>query len=128
MDCVVDKDDVLIAVHKIHNRLGGVAEKTKTKKKTLTNRVLDAICKKKIKIKTQLSLFLSLIQSISPSPHMHICLQSKEEVSEQPLVHRGPLEFWDAEHSGTWAGTELTPLFISHGHASETQIDPQVPL
>lgn len=26
MDGVVDKDDILIAVHKIHHRLGGVAE------------------------------------------------------------------------------------------------------
>lgn len=26
VDRVVDKDDVLVAVHKIHNRLGGVAE------------------------------------------------------------------------------------------------------
>lgn len=29
MDCVVDKDDVLIAVHKIHHGLGGVAKKQK---------------------------------------------------------------------------------------------------
>lgn len=27
MDRVVDKDDILIAVYKIHHRLGGVAEK-----------------------------------------------------------------------------------------------------
>lgn len=54
---------------------------------------------------------------------MHIRLQSEKQVSEQSLVHRRPLEFWDAEHGGSWAGTELPPLLLCHGHASETQIN-----
>lgn len=59
---------------------------------------------------------------------MHICLEGKQQVSEQPLVHGRPLEFWDAEHSGAWARTELPALFLCHGHASKTQINTQVPL
>lgn len=70
----------------------------------------------------------SFFSSASPPPDVHVRLQSKEEVGEQPLVHRGPLEFWDSEHSRAGAGTELTPLLVRHGHASETQVHPQVPI
>lgn len=59
---------------------------------------------------------------------MHICLQGKQQVSEQPLVHWRPLEFWDSEHGGARAWAELTPLLLSHGHTPETQINAQVPL
>lgn len=59
---------------------------------------------------------------------MHVSLQSKQQVREQPLVHWRPLEFWDAEHGRAWAGAELPALFLCHGHAPETQVDTQVPL
>lgn len=64
----------------------------------------------------------------SPPPHMHVRLQGEQQVSEQPLVHWRPLEFWDAEHSSPWAGAELPALLLRHGHAPETQIDTKVPL
>lgn len=65
--------------------------------------------------------------SNSPPPHMHISLQGKQQVSEQSLMHGRPLEFWDAEHGGAGTGAELSPLLLRHGHASETQVDSQVP-
>lgn len=61
--------------------------------------------------------------SDSPPPCVHISLQSKEQVSEQPLVHWWPFEFWDAEHGCAWAGAKLPPLFLCHGHAPETQVN-----
>lgn len=64
----------------------------------------------------------------SPPPHMHISFQGEKQVSEQPLVHGRPLEFWDAEHGGARTGAELPALFLRHGHASETQVNTQVPL
>lgn len=54
---------------------------------------------------------------------MHVRLQGEQQVSEQPLVHRRPLELWDAEHGRAWAGAELPALLLGHGHAPETQID-----
>lgn len=64
----------------------------------------------------------------SPPPHVHVSFQGEQQVSEQPLVHGRPLEFWDAEHSGARAGAELPALLLRHRHASETQVDAQVPL
>lgn len=64
----------------------------------------------------------------SPPPHMHVSLQGEQQVSEQPLVHRGPLELWDAEHGGPWAGAELPALLLRHGHSPEAQVHTQVPL
>lgn len=59
---------------------------------------------------------------------MHISLQCEQQVSEQPLVHWRPLEFWDAEHGCAWAWAELPTLLLRHGHAPETQINTKVPL
>ena len=65
---------------------------------------------------------------ISPPPHVHVGFQGEQQVGEQPLVHGGPLEFWDTEHSGAWAGAELPALLLRHGHPPEAQVDAQVPL
>lgn len=59
---------------------------------------------------------------------MHVGLQGEQQVSEQPLVHRRPLEFWDAEHRRARAGAELPALLLRHGHAPEAQVDAEVPL
>lgn len=59
---------------------------------------------------------------------MDVTLQCKQQVSEQSLVHGWPFELWDAEHGGAWAGAELTPLFLRHGHPPEAQIHTYVPL
>lgn len=59
---------------------------------------------------------------------MYIGLQGKEQVSQQPLVHWRPLEFWDAEHGCAWARTELPTLLLGHGHAPETQVDTEIAL
>lgn len=59
---------------------------------------------------------------------MHISLQGEQQVSEQPLVHRRPLEFWDAEHGCARAGAELPALLLRHGHAPEAQVHTEVPL
>lgn len=59
---------------------------------------------------------------------MHVSLQGEQQVSEQPLVHGGPLELWDAEHGGPWAGAELAALLFCHRHAPEAQVHTQVPL
>lgn len=34
-----------------------------------------------------------------PSPHLDICLYGEEQVCEQSLVHQGPLELGNSEHS-----------------------------
>lgn len=34
-----------------------------------------------------------------PSPHLNICLYGEEQVCEQALVHQGPLELGNTEHS-----------------------------
>lgn len=36
-----------------------------------------------------------------PPPHLDICLNREEQVSEEPLVHVGPAELWDTKHGGT---------------------------
>lgn len=110
----MDEDDVLVAVHEIHHRLGGM---TRTK----INKLINTKADDKFYDKPPQT-------ANSPPPHMHVGLQSKQQVSQQPLVHWRPLEFWDAEHGGAWTGAELPPLLLRHGHASEAQIDPQVPL
>ncbi len=37
---------------------------------------------------------------LSPSPHLHIGLDRKQQVSQKALVHMRPHELWDTEHSG----------------------------
>lgn len=59
---------------------------------------------------------------------MHVSLQGKQQVSEEPLMHGGPFEFWDAEHCGARPGAELAALLLRHGHAPETQVNAQVSL
>lgn len=64
----------------------------------------------------------------SPPPHVHVSLQGEQQVSEQPLVHRRPLELRDTKHGRARARAELPTLLLRHGHAPETQIDTQVSL
>lgn len=59
---------------------------------------------------------------------MHVALQGEQQVGEKALVHGWPLEFWDAEHGGAGTGAELPSLFLGHGHATEAQINTEVPL
>lgn len=35
-----------------------------------------------------------------PPPHLDICLDGEEQVSEEALMHVGPAELWDTEHGG----------------------------
>lgn len=64
----------------------------------------------------------------SPPPGVHVRLQGKEQVGEEPLVHGRPLKLRDAEHGGAWPWAELPPLLLRHGHPTEAQVHPQVPL
>lgn len=59
---------------------------------------------------------------------MHVSLQGEQQISEQPLVHWGPLELRDAEHGGPRAGAKLPTLLFGHRHAPEAQVHTQVPL
>lgn len=62
----------------------------------------------------------------APPPDMHVALQRKQQVGEQPLVHGRPLELRDAEHGGAWAGAELSPLLLRHGHPPKAQVHADV--
>lgn len=55
---------------------------------------------------------------------MYISLQGEQQVSQQPLVHWRPFEFWDAEHGCAWAGAKLPTLLLCHWHAPKTQVNP----
>lgn len=58
---------------------------------------------------------------------MDVTLQCEQQIGEQSLVHARPFELGDAEHCGSWAGAELSPLFLRHGRPPKAEVHAYVP-